>query len=114
MSGEAAEERRFQISVLDMETADYTLVDTDAYFLGHVEDDAVTVRTMEVASTGAMTLMIALKELLREGLRAQLMREAPATLDRDTLEAMFDEVFAATVLQVMNEPIDFQDGEKED
>lgn len=105
------EERRFQVSVLDMKTADFHLIDTDAYFLGHIEEDEVTVRTAEVDSTAAMTMLIALKELLREGLQTQLKREAPPGCDPAMLEKMFDEVFAATVLQVMNEPVEFRDGE---
>lgn len=111
MSGEATE-RRYQVSVLDMQTADYHLIDTDGYFLGHIEDNQVTVRTAEVHSVEAMTMLIAMKELLHEGLRKQLLADAPDDFDPAALEQMFEEVFAEAIEAALRQPVELRDGEK--
>lgn len=107
---ELNEEKRFQISILDMETAEIVLLDTNQYFLSHEEDDKVVIRTEKVGSQEGLLTMLGLKRMLYETLKKEIVRYDSAAPTKE-LDALFDEVFNEMLEEVMKEPIDLVDGD---
>lgn len=105
-----SEDKRFQISVLDMETADLMILDTDFYFLSHETEGEAVVRTEKVSTQDALLTMVALKRLLHETLKKQLVK-GDALVPSHELDALFDEVFNEMLNEVMSEPIEMVDGD---
>lgn len=102
--------KRYQVNILDFETSQLTMLDTDKYMVFHEDDTNLVIRTAGCHTQDSVVAMMTLKELLHEALKKEI--SALRTFETDEqFNTLFEGVFSEMIRELIGgESVELREG----